>query len=99
MNKAQNIFGNLALKPIAEHKTVQLRVIEPSRDKRPVYEEIIDQVFTPHANRPFGNEQTAKAYAFSGRPILKTRDERKFAYIAFAVATVAVFYFSFFAFV
>lgn len=99
MNKAQNVFGNLALKPVAEHEKPVFRVIDSSKNKRSVYEELADQVFAHSSSKAFGNEQTAKAYAMSGRSFFKTSKERRFAYIACALATVAVFYFSFFAFV
>lgn len=99
MKKAQNIFGNLALKPAAAHTNPSLRVIDSGHEDHSPYGQVAEQLFSPQAQRPYGNEQTAQAFSFYGRPILKTREERRFAYIACAIAAVAVFYFSFFAFV
>ena len=99
MDKAQNIFGNLALKPVAAHTKSNLRVIDSTHEERSLCGQVTDQLFSSQAQRPYGNEQTAQAFSFYGRPILKTKEERRFAYIACAIAAVTVFYFSFFAFV
>lgn len=98
MYNSQNVYGNLALRPITQNRTPMLKVIDSAHDKHSVFDDLSDQLLGSNTAKPFGNAQTAKAYAMSGMPILKTKEERRFAYIACVIASVAIFYFSFFAF-
>ncbi len=90
--------GNLALKVYNKQARPQLRVIKCAGNQESAYRQIVDQVFAYQAYAHTESPVTTVLANMRGSELCANVQDRAFVIATSAIASFALFYFSFFAF-